>query len=158
MCGEAHVRSGGDWRTLLVPVDPFALKTIWALQDLWTEQVCSSGTSHTLPVALWGSWAWWYGNQALFSFVTQISFLILGNIWSWALEMQTELDFLLEVGRGRGGKYRIFNHQDIKQKGNKIIVYNVFFSFTNLLWNHQKFMPIFQTIVSVWWLIFILGD
>lgn len=52
--GEAHVRSGGDGRTLLVAVHPSALKTVQALQDSWTEQVCSSGTSITH--CLWPCW------------------------------------------------------------------------------------------------------
>lgn len=53
---EVHVKSGGDGRTSLVPVHPTALKTIQALQNLWVEQVCSSGTrvTHRL-VASWGS-------------------------------------------------------------------------------------------------------
>lgn len=75
--------------------------------------------NHTLPVVLCGGWAWCYGIQTSFCPVTQISFLSLGNFWSWASEMQT-VGPPLWKGHGKG-KYGMFDQQDINQQGIKII-------------------------------------
>lgn len=54
--------------------------------------------------------------------------------------------------RGERRKYRTSNHKEIKSLDTN----GVFF--TNSLRNHQTFMPVFQSAVSIWWAVFILGE